>query len=72
MLGDMNLKKDQILDWPLCQAQITNHLHRVMCSGAVLRQGKPEDPDLLCCLGQDAPSPERDANGWCEATSCPR
>ena len=56
LFGDIDLK-DQILDWPLYQVKITNHLHFVACSGAVLHQGKLEDPDLLCFQGQGAPEP---------------
>lgn len=57
MLGDMDLKKDQVLDWPLCQVQITNHLHHAACSGPVLHQGKLEDPDLLCFPGPGCSEP---------------
>lgn len=57
LFGDMGPMKDQILDWPVRQVKITNHLHCVARSGAILHQGKLEDPDLLCHQGQDTREP---------------
>lgn len=70
LFGDMDLKKDQILDCPLCQVKITNHLVLDALEQFYTRQNWR----ILTCSAAKTRmllSPELDANGWYEATSRP-
>lgn len=64
---DTDLKKV----WSL--HQVKGHEPSSLCfahSGAGSHQGKLEDPDLLCCPGQDAPEPQARCK-WLEPLPAP-